>query len=746
LNIAYVMAAASASGESAVKPLPGSLHINRRLDQWLRFTREGKVDVYSGKVELGQGILTALAQIVAEELGLRWDQVRMVAANTATSPNEAVTSGSLSIQESGAALRQACAEARQIYLNAAAHSLQADAAHLRVEQGDILHADGRRISYWVLADEALLDREASGEATAKSRNDYTLVGVTTARLDLPAKVFGERRFIHDMVLPGMRYARMVRPPAPAAQFESLGGAAEKIADAKIADAEVVRDGSVIAVLAATERLADRAADIVSKHATWQSAAEAVLPNEHHMAQWLKQQPAETRVVATRGVPQEPRDDPKNLDHPEQAERQGYESQEPATVRTLKSSYAKPYIAHASMGPSCALARFDGERLEVWTHSQGIYNLRRDLARAFDMAVDDIIVQHVEGAGCYGHNGADDVAWDAAWLGRARPGVPVRVQWSRADELAWAPFGPAMAVDLEADVDAQGNVLAWRHNVWSNGHSNRPGRAPTPALLGSWHTANPFPVLAAINAPLAAGGGAERNAVPSYDFPSWHVVNHRVLAMPLRTSALRALGALANVFAAESFMDELALAAARDPVEFRLAHCTDPRGREVIERAVARSGWRGADKPEGVGHGIGFARYKNTGAWCAVVAEVEAGREIRVRRLTIAVDVGLVINPDGVRNQIEGGAVQATSWTLKEAVRFDSQRVTSDSWEAYPILRFTEVPAVDIELVDSSESSLGAGEASLGPTAAAIGNAVADALGLRVRDLPITTERIVSLLA
>jgi nicotinate dehydrogenase subunit B len=733
LNMAYVMAAASASGEPAARLLPGSLHVNRRLGQWLRFTRDGKVEVYSGKVELGQGILTALAQIVAEELGLRWDQVRMVAASTATSPNEAVTSGSLSIQESGAALRQACAEARQIYLEVAAQSLQTDAALLRVEQGDILHADSRRTSYWALADDALLEREASGDAALKSRDDYTLVGIAAARLDLPAKVFGERRFIHDMVLPGMRYARMVRPAAPAARLESLGRAAEKIADAEISYAEtgdaemvateIVRDGSVLAVLAATERLADRAADIMGKHATWQIPAGAVPPDEQHIAEWLKQQPAETRVVATHG-----------------------EAQAPATAHTVKASYAKPYIAHASMAPSCALARFDGGRLEVWTHSQGIYNLRRDLARAFDMPVDAIVVQHVEGAGCYGHNGADDVAWDAAWLARARPGVPVRVQWSRADELAWAPFGPAMAVDLEADIDAHGNVLAWRHGVWSNGHSNRPGRAPTPALLGSWHTANPFPVLVAINAPLAAGGGAERNAIPSYDFPSWHVVNHRVLAMPLRTSALRALGALANVFAVESFMDELALAAGRDPVEFRLAHCTDQRGREVIERAVARSGWRGADKPEGVGRGIGFARYKNTGASCAVVAEVEAGREIRVRRLTIAVDVGLVINPDGVRNQIEGGAIQATSWTLKEAVRFDSQRVTSDSWETYPILRFTEVPAVDIELVDSGDVSLGAGEASLGPTAAAIGNAVADALGLRVRHLPITTERIVGLLA
>jgi CO/xanthine dehydrogenase Mo-binding subunit len=541
------------------------------------------------------------------------------------------------------------------------------------------------------------------------------------RLDLPAKVFGERRFIHDMVLPGMRYARMLRPPGPFARLEFLDAAQEGLADA-----EIVRDGSVLAVLAATQRLADRAADIVGAQARWTTPAGKALPDEGDMAAWLKRQASEASIVSTRGDA-------------------GAGAHGAAGVRTVRARYAKPYIAHASIGPSCALARFDGERLEVWTHSQGIYNLRRDLARAFGMEQDAVAVQHVEGAGCYGHNGADDVAWDAAWLARARPGVPIRVQWSRADELGWAPYGPAMTVELEADVDARGDVLAWRHEVWSNGHSNRPGRAATPALLGSWHTEQPFPVLAAINAPLVAGGGAERNATPSYDFPAWEVISHRVVEMPLRTSALRALGAFANVFAAESFIDELALEAGRDPVEYRLSCLNDPRSREVIRAVAARSGWGIEPRRENCGRGIGFARYKNSGAWCAVVAEVDAERDIRVRRLTIAVDVGLVINPDGVRNQIEGGAIQATSWTLKEAVRFDRERVTSDSWDAYPVLRFSEVPAVDIVLIDSDQPSLGAGEASLGPTAAAIGNAVADALGLRVRELPMTPERLLTLL-
>jgi CO/xanthine dehydrogenase Mo-binding subunit len=361
-----------------------------------------------------------------------------------------------------------------------------------------------------------------------------------------------------------------------------------------------------------------------------------------------------------------------------------------------------------------------------------------------LPVERVVVAHVEGAGCYGHNGADDVALDAALLARAASGRPVRVQWTRADELAWSPFGPAMIVELAADLDPTGAIVGWRHEIWSNGHTSRPRGGESPALLAAWHRDPPTPQPIAVNPPRAAGGGADRNAVPLYDFPAWQIINHRVLSMPLRASAMRSLGAYANVFAIESFLDELAAERGEDPVEFRLRHLSDPRARAVIEAVAARSGWRDRTRVEGIGHGVGFARYKETGAYCAVMAQVEAEREIRVRRLVVAVDVGQVINPDGVANQIEGGAVQATSWTLKESVRFDRTRVTSTAWEDYPILHFSEVPAVEVEIVTRpDEPAMGAGEAAQGPTAAAIGNAVFDALGVRVRDLPITAERVVA---
>jgi CO/xanthine dehydrogenase Mo-binding subunit len=455
-----------------------------------------------------------------------------------------------------------------------------------------------------------------------------------------------------------------------------------------------------------------------KSVVWEQSA--MLPEAAKLTDWMRQQPAETTNVADRGTGA------------------------PKVARTVRRSFSRPYIAHASIGPSCGIAQWTDAGVRVWTHSQGIFNLRADLATALAMPAERIIVEHVEGAGCYGHNGADDVALDAVLLAKAAGGRPVRVQWSREDELAWAPFGAAMVIDLEADLDEAGDIIAWRGEIWSNGHTSRPGRSKTSTLLAASHVSPPAPSTLPINPPLATGGGAERNAVPLYDFPALRVTSHRLLVMPVRTSALRSLGAYANIFAIESLVDEIAQGRGEDPLAFRLRHLSDARARAVLDAAARRAGWGNRQKREGVGYGIGFGQYKNAGAYCAVVAEVEAERDVVVRRLTVAVDVGEIINPDGVINQIEGGAIQATSWTLKEAVRFDDTRITSDSWESYPILRFSEVPKVDVEIVPRpSERPLGAGEAAQGPTAAAIGNALADALGVRVRDLPLTAERIVA---
>ena len=704
--------------------LPGSLNANRRLNRWLRVLPEGIVEVTPGKVEIGQGIITALAQIAAEELDVGLARVRMVRAKTGMSPDEAVTSGSQSVQECGTALRHAGAEARALLVQAAAQRWNVEAASLRVDDGMILDpASDRKLAYWDLDSATLLDREASGAVPPKPSTAHRIVGTAAQRYDIPEKIFGQPRFVQDMSLPGMRYGRVVRPGAPGARLQSLDDAAARA----LPGVTVVRDGSFIGVVADREEVALKAATLLAKGAVWSEGAG--MPPVEGLHDWMRGQPLETKII----------------DEKHDAQKQA------AVVREISARYTKPYLAHASIGTCCAIARWEGaaaaSRLALWTHSQGIYNLRADLALTFGMAVEAIIVEHVEGAGCYGHNGADDVALDAALLSRGVDGAPVQVVWSREEELAWSPHSPAMLCEVKAGLDAAGNIASWTYDVFSNGHGIRPGRAKIPTLLAARYLEAPFEQYISVNAALASGGGSERNAIPLYDFGEQVVTNHRLLTMPVRVSAMRALGGYANIFAIESFMDELALLNGVDPVEYRLRHMKDERAIAVLKNAAQRARWSAWDSEpheDGVGHGIAWVKYKNTGAYCAVVAEVEMAEVVKVRRLVIAVDVGLTINPDGVINQIEGGAIQSASWTVKEAVGYDAQRITAVDWETYPILNFSEVPAVEVEIINRpNERALGAGEAASGPTAAAIANAVQHAMGVRVRDLPITPERVMA---
>ncbi len=437
-----------------------------------------------------------------------------------------------------------------------------------------------------------------------------------------------------------------------------------------------------------------------------------------MEAWLGSAEAETETVAARG-------------------------DTPAGENLVTRRFLKPFIAHGSIAPSCAIAQWQDGRLSVVSHTQGVYNLRSDLALVFGLPAEDIVVEHAEGAGCYGHNGADDVALDAALLARAVPGRPVRVRWSREDELSRSPFGAAMLIEVSAALDSSGRIAQWRHAIWSNGHTARPGRAATPVLLAGHDLARPFPRLTAVDPPLSSGGGAQRNAVPAYEIPHLHVVKHRVLDQPIRTSSLRSLGAIGNVFAIECLIDELAERAGRDPLAFRLDHLADPRARAVLETVAGMTDRSGAP-PEGHGRGLAFARYKNTSGYCAVVAEIDVRAEVRATRLWIAADIGEAISRDGAINQIEGGAIQATSWALKEEVRFHAEGLDCSSWDLYPILRFSEAPVVEVELIDRPDKPpLGAGEIAHGPTAAALANAIHAALGVRVRRMPFTRERIIA---
>jgi nicotinate dehydrogenase subunit B len=695
--------------------LPVSLVANPRLSSWVKFSTDGEVTVSPGKVEIGQGIVTALAQIAADELDIDLARVKMTRATTAASPNEGVTSGSLSIQQSGRALRHACAEIRQIFLAAAADRLGVDKEALEISDGSISGPGNVATSYWELADEVSLDRDAAPGATPKPAAKRALAGNSVQRLDIPDKVFARPRFIHDVTLAGLVHGRVLRPERSGAKLAGLDQSAARAVAGLIA---IISDGSFAGVVCETEHAAEAAVDAMRKGARWTDGA--ALPDENDLAAFLKAQPVASTIIASKQAPR-PR----------------------AKARTIRRQYSRPYIAHASIAPSCAIAQWSGDRVHVWTHSQGVYLLRSDLMLVLKMPAENITVEHIEGAGCYGHNAADDVALDAVLLARAAGGRPVRVQWSRADEMTHAPFGAAMAIEVEADLDAEGDVVEWRHAIWSNGHTARPGRATQPALLAATEIADAFPRLISTDPPQANGGGSDRNSIPLYDFPAWTIQSHRLLTMPVRTSALRTLGAQGNVFAIESFIDEIAAGRGEDPVDFRLRHLSDERARDVIRNVAKRASWKPPARA-GTGFGIGFARYKNTGAYCAAIAEVEGDEDIRVKRLTIAVDVGEAINPDGLINQIEGGAIQATSWVLKERVRFDAARITSTNWADYPILRFSEVPKVEVEVIQRPEiDPVGGGEAAHGPVTAAIANAVFDGLSLRVRQLPITRDNLIA---
>ncbi|MGR4931651.1 molybdopterin cofactor-binding domain-containing protein [Bradyrhizobium sp. CAR08] len=701
---------------SPAPTLPVSLAANPKLSSWVKLIGEGRVAISPGKVEIGQGIVTALAQIAADELDVDIGRIEMIRASTVASPNEGVTSGSLSIQQSGRALRHACAEVRQRFLAAASERLGVDASLLEIDDGTISGPGNVRTSYWELACDVSLDRDANAGATAKIVAKRTVAGHSVQRFDIPDKVLARARFIHDCPLPDLLHGRVLRPDISGARLIALDETATRAVPGLVA---IVRDGGFSGVVADSEAAAEAALKALRKGGTW-SAGEP-LPDENDLAGFLKSQPVETTVIDVRTTAATIKE----------------------AARTLRRQYIRPYIAHASIAPSCAMARWDGDRVHVWTHSQGVYLLRADLAIVLELPAENIVVEHMEGAGCYGHNAADDVALDAVLLAKAAGGRPVRVQWSRYDEMSQAPFGAAMAIEIEADLDADNEIVGWRHAIWSNGHAARPGRAAQPALLAATEITNPYPRFISTNPPPANGGGGDRNSVPLYDLPSWTVTSHRLLTMPVRTSALRTLGGQGNVFAIESLLDEVAALRGEDPIAFRLRHLRDERAKDVIRAAARRAQWK-PQKKSGIGHGVGFARYKNMGAYCAAIAEVEGTEDIRVKRLTLAVDVGEAINPDGVINQIEGGAIQATSWVLKERVRFDRTRVTSTSWTDYPILTFSEVPMVDVEIVQRPEiEPVGAGEAAHGPVTAAIANAVYDCLGVRVRDLPITRDKIIA---
>lgn len=691
----------------------------KEVDAFLAVNGDGTVTLYTGKVDLGQGLRIAMRQIAGEELGIGVDMIKYVEGDTALTPDQGRTSGSNGIQRGGMQIRQAAATARAALIELAAQRLNVKGDDLVASNGEVRpKSGGTGVRFADLIGGRNFNLKLDPKAPLKDPATYTLVGKPLARPDVPAKCTGSFTYMQDFSLPGMVHARVIRPPAIGAKLVSVDESSIK----DFAGASVVRIKDFLAVVASEEWTAIRAARAL--RAQWSEWSG--LPEQGKLIATLRADPGITdEVLVTRG-------------QPEASGREG--------AKTLTASYFWPMQSHGSIGPSCAVADVNADAATVWTASQGTHGNRNTFARFLGLPRDKVRLIYLDGAGCYGMNGHEDAAADAAILSRA-VGRPVRVQWSREDELGFDPKGPPQLLDISGTVGPDGRILAWRTEMWlpqtTKGLPDIPLLAPAAAGLDDVRGLQP--------------GLISQNADPPYATDSLQVLVHWLKDTPLRPAPIRSPGKPANCFAVESFADELAAAAGLDPIEFRLRWLADGRGIEVIKRAAALMAWQSRPSPVRSkdaavmrGRGFSYVHYKHSESYVAMGMEVAVERasgRIRVERVACAHDCGQIINPDGVRAQVEGSILQTLSRALMEEVQFDRSRVTSVDWGSYPIMRFSDVPKLDIELVDRpTQLPLGAGEAACAPVGAALANAVFDATGVRLRTVPFTPQRVKSALS
>ena len=716
---------ARAQTQSQDKPLDPS-----DVDSFLAIHPDGTVTVYTGKVDVGTGLRIAVAQMAAEELGVAADRIAVVHGDTGVCPDQGGTGGSTGLTRGGAEVRQAAASARQALLKLGAERLNRPAIELTIADGVVRPAaGGNGVGIGALVGDRRMSLKVDPHIALQRPSAFTSIGKPLPRPDIPAKCTGRHTYVHDMTVPGMLHARVIRPASIGANLLAVDESSIR----EIPNVRVVRIKDFLAVVSSDEWAAVRAARELK--ATWSESA--TLPGSDGLDRWTRnaeQMNAEGAVIYGRGNPS---------------------AAMASAAKKYSATYFWPYQSHASLGPSCALADIKGDGGTIWSSSQGTHGMRQNFSKVFGLSPSKLRVVFLDGSGSYGTNGGDHAAADAVLLSK-HLGQPVRVQWSREDETGWDPKGPQQLLEIQAGLDAAGRIVAWETEVWLS--YNTPG---TRALLAA--------DAAGIPQDHGQGAGAiTQNTEPPYAADTGRVVVHWLKEAPLQLSNLRAPGKIANVFAVESFTDELAFALRTDPVEFRLSRLTDPRvqppdedalrrhiarARETITRAADAFGWkpRPSRNPEArrgsllAGRGFAYMRYKQAENYIAMAMDVTvdpATGRVAVARVVCAHDCGLVVNPDALKNQIEGCIVQTISRTLHEEVTFDRSRVRSVDWASYPILRFPEAPQIDVVLIDRPDQPLlGAGEAATTPVAAAIANAVFDATGARLRTVPFTPERV-----
>jgi len=721
--VAFSMPAAAFAQPSPTKPagpsVPetnpvGGTGLPSNVDGWLAIDRAGIVTVHFGKVELGTGIATAIAQIVADELDVPFASITVKDADTSDTPDQGYTAGSASLSAGAIPVRQAAAEARLAVLDLAA-------AHFGVPADKLVTADGavtvrgekRHATYADLLAGQPLRRSIAKATKVKDPDDYRVVGKSIPRVDLPGKVFGSYVYLQNLRIPGMLHGRVIRPAPIGATIASV----DEASIAHLKGVRIVRRDAFLGVVAPSEWTAIQAMRRLK--VTWTGGG---------------LEPVTDLATAVKAVPM-------------LSERAIVNTGDVSTLgsNAISASYLWPYQTHGSIGPSCGVADVRKEKATLWSSTQGIFFLRSAVATLLALPNSAVEVKYVEGSGCYGHNGSDDATADAALLSQA-VGAPVRVQWMRDQEHGWDPKGPAMVVSHSAALDAaQQKIAAWRTDVWSPSHSTRP-QGDVGNLLDGKLTNAPEAKVTFV--------GGDRDAKVNYAIPNYRVTVHNLKDGILHSSAMRGLGGTQNTFANESFMDELATAAKADPLAFRRAHlANDARALDLLAAIEKLGAWQARPAATNIdrnaamahGRGLSFVRYENTEAYVACIADVLVDRKtgnVRVERLAIAYDCGLIVNPNGLRNQIEGNAIQAMSRTLKESVAFNISGVTSLDWHSYPIARFSDVPEITIALIDRPhEPILGAGEATTTVIAPAIGNAIHDATGVRLREVPFTPDRV-----
>jgi CO/xanthine dehydrogenase Mo-binding subunit len=690
------------------------------VDSFLVIERNGTVTLYSGRVDLGTGLRASYRQIVAEELDVPYERIVMIDGDTALTPDQGGTGGSTAIVGAGMLVRQAAATARQALLKLASERLSVPVEQLTVADGVVRASNGRSVAYGELIGGGRFDLKSDRAAPLKNAAQYKYVGKSLPRPDLPDKMTGRHTFVHDFKLPNMLHARIIRPTA-------IGATLAEVDDSSIANipgARVVRIQSFLAVVAEKEWNAVRASRQL--RVRWTGGGN--LPGSDRVYAMMRASPAERNEDLI-----------KNGNSAAAMQGNG--------VRRLNATYEWPAQSHASMGPSCGVADAKDGQITVWSASQGTHRARQVIARALNMPENQVRVVYLDGAGCYGMNGHDDAAAEAALLSHTLR-RPVRVQWSREEETGWDPKGPPQLLDLRAALDANGNIAAWETEAWLPMN--------TPNLFS-----RPLISLVAAGIPQPDGQAVAQvqgNAYPPYDLANMTATVHWLKTTPLRPSNLRAPGKLGNCYAVECFMDELAAAAGRDPLEYRLHHLKDEQGAAILRRAAEMMSWRSRPSPQRASQGdriasgraIVYVHYKHIdnrmGLGVELIVDRDSGR-VRVDRVVCAYEAGLMINPDVVRSQIEGNILQAVSRTLYEETTFDQNRVTSVDWQSYPILTFPDSPAIEIDLIGSPfDKPMGAGEAASAPVPAAIGNAVFDAVGIRMRRVPLTPERVRAALA